>query len=76
MAIRRDDWSEWKRLVVGELRRISNHIEEDVKEHKEMRDAILNLKFNISHAAKIWGLLGGLIPAVIALVWWTINHNH
>jgi len=71
------DWGEYRRLILAELTRLNDGISE-VKAQiavlrsddiSEMKAEIAVLKFK----AGVWGLLGGLIPAVVAIVYASVK---
>jgi hypothetical protein len=62
-------WSEWSRYVLKELERLNNCYEGLHKDVGEIKTEIATLKVK----ASIWGLAGGLIPAVIVLIYYIIE---
>lgn len=58
-----ETWTEYQRLVLAELERHSNALEDmDKHLHKiEVEIAMLKIK------AGVWGLLGGFIPVALAV---------
>ena len=59
-----DGWQEWGRHVLAELVRLNNLYEKQSQRIGEVREDIAGLKVK----SGLWGLLGGLIPILIALV--------
>ncbi len=57
-------WSEYQKLVLSELERLSDWLESAEKRINELRLEVAILKVK----SGIWGLMGGLIPVLIYLV--------
>lgn len=67
-------WDEWRNHVLAEIRRLSEslaaHNALDQKYHDEMIKEIETLKVKSS----LWGLAGGLIPALAAFIYYMLKH--
>ena len=58
------DWREYKKLVISEIDRLSDHISNLEKKIDHLRGDVVMLKIK----SGVWGLLAGLIPVTIALL--------
>jgi len=73
-------WDEWKRYVLGELKRVSDEQtdmrKENVAQHVAILSSISDLKSDLSALkvkAGVWGLIGGAIPVSIGLLIWVFE---
>ena len=57
------EFNEYKRLIVYELKRLSDAIKELDRKERKNRDDIIIIKVK----AGIWGLIGASIPTIIAI---------
>jgi hypothetical protein len=71
----KNDWQEYKRLLLSELERLSISSEkirdEFRKEHEAIREEIKKINENLitlNLKAGVWGALAGAIPGLIVLV--------
>lgn len=56
-------WDEYQKLVLHELKELNKKAEANLVDHAAIKEDIATLKVK----AGIWGLVGGMIPVVIAL---------
>lgn len=67
------DWNEYKRLILEALR--------DLKEsHERMENKLDGLQVNQAELKTemkikggVWGLIGGALPAIVALAFWLLK---
>lgn len=59
-----EDWSSYEKLVLAELKRLSESMGILDKEMSELSNQIAALKVQ----AGIWGIIGGAIPVAVALL--------
>jgi hypothetical protein len=64
MAEENGDWREYKKLVISEIDRLSDHIVGLEKKIDHLRGDVVMLKVK----SGIWGLFAGLIPVTIAVL--------
>jgi len=57
-------WNEWSKYVLKELERLNGCYEQIDKKVDKIEQEIAMLKVK----SGVWGLVGGLIPVVIALI--------
>jgi len=57
-------WREYKLLVMSELNRLARSINSIDKKLDSIREDVIALKVK----AGIWGLVGGIIPATVAII--------
>jgi hypothetical protein len=60
-----DDWAEYRRLILSELRRLHTENQRLSSKIDNLRDDVLSLKIK----ASLWGAAAGALPALIAIVW-------
>ena len=65
-------WQEWSRHVLAELVRLNNCLESIEKDMTDLKVNVGMLKVQ----SGLVGLIGGLIPSAIVLVWWIIENKH
>jgi len=68
-------WNEWQHHVLAEIRRLSSNVDklnESVQCHREKTAGEISA---LKVKAGIWGGIGGMIPAAIALFWYLINRH-
>ena len=58
-------WQEWGKHVLAELERLNKQGEEQTRIVMALREDIAGLKVK----AGIWGLVGGMLPALAALLY-------
>ena len=58
------DWREYKKLVISEIDRLSDHIGSLESKIDHLRGDVVMLKVK----SGIWGLFAGLIPVTIAML--------
>ena len=59
-----NDWSKYEQLVLSELKRISRDVTDIYSHVDKLREEVAALKVK----SGVWGLLGGTIPVIIAVV--------
>ena len=64
-----DSWNEWSNHVLKELERLNDCYEKLVESVQDARTEIAMLKVK----SGMWGALGGLVPVVVTLVFWSLN---
>lgn len=64
-----DNWNEYRRLMLAELERHEGWLKVLETRKNELRVEVERLKIK----AGIWGLMGGLIPAVAAALLWLLS---
>ena len=64
MAEENGDWREYKKLVISEIDRLSDHIGSLESKIDNLRGDVVMLKVK----SGIWGLFAGLIPVTIAML--------
>jgi len=64
MAEENGDWREYKKLVISEIDRLSDHIGSLESKIDNLRSDVVMLKVK----SGIWGLFAGLIPVTIAML--------
>ena len=64
MVVENGDWREYKKLVIIEIDRLSEHIGSLEGKIDHLRGDVVMLKVK----SGIWGLFAGLIPVTIALL--------
>ena len=64
MAEENGDWREYKKLVISEIDRLSEHIGSLESKIDNLRSDVVMLKVK----SGIWGLFAGLIPVTIAML--------
>lgn len=57
-------WAEYQRLVLSELERLNDNMEERDKVTQKMQVDIAMLQVK----AGVWGLIGGVIPVIVLIV--------
>ena len=60
-----DDWNQWGKHVLSELQRFDDKLEKIEKELHHMNVELATLKIR----AGFWGMLAGMIPGFIALLY-------
>ena len=60
-------WDEWRNFVILELQRISQTHQELAAEVKTLRVEAARELAALKTKAGIWGLLGGLLPVLVAI---------
>lgn len=60
-----EDWNEYRRLVLAELKRLTERIDGLSSQISTMQSAIAVLQFR----AGLWGALAGAVPGAIAILW-------
>lgn len=58
-----DSWGEYRRLVLSELERIDRSLAIIHRDVSSIRSEVTTLKVK----ASVWGLMGGLIPVIVAI---------
>ena len=69
-------WDEWKNHVLAELERLNGHLEKSHESHAILLEKILEMDSRVKGLeikAGVWGLLGGLIPALTAVILWKLQ---
>jgi len=64
MANENGDWRDYKKLVISEIDRLSEHIGNLESKIDHLRGDVVMLKVK----SGIWGLFAGLIPVTIAVL--------
>ena len=64
MVVENGDWREYKKLVISEIDRLSDHIGSLEGKIDHLRGDVVMLKVK----SGIWGLFAGLIPVTIAML--------
>jgi len=72
-----NEWAEWSRnIVIEELRRLNSSITNIEKSisgvHKDMSSINIELA-TLKVKSGIWGLLGGVIPVIAALLYYLLT---
>jgi len=58
-----EEFELWKNHILAELERLSGEVKDHNENHVKIIEAIAELKVR----AGIWGLMGGMIPVIIAV---------
>ena len=66
-----NSWKEWSKHVILELKRLNERYEALDSKVTTIMTEIAALKVK----AGIWGLMGGLIPAIGVLIWWLVGRK-
>lgn len=61
-------WNQWSRHVLRELERLDANVESIKKEVIEIKGHIIEMKERIRSKSIMWGALGAIIPATVAIV--------
>ena len=64
-----EDWNEYRRLVLAELKRLTERIDTLTDRIARMESSMAVLQFRSGLIGALLGALGGAIPAII----WAIN---
>jgi len=64
-----NDWNEWRKFVLAELKRLGEGLESLGKSVGRLRVEVAMLKVK----SGIWGVIGGSIPVVVMLILWYLK---
>jgi len=64
-----DSWAEWRKHILLELQRLGNCYDKVSSELNDIKGSVRELKIQ----AGVWGLAGGLIPALVVLVYYIVE---
>ncbi len=61
-------WGEWSRHVLAELERLDRSVKEVDACGRRLEAELASLRAEVRVKSGVWGLLGGAIPVIIALL--------
>lgn len=77
------DWDEQRALVLAELKRLHEGIEEvktkldklNNTELSDLKSEIAVMKSELRIKSGVWGLLAGSVPAIVALIYFVVSKH-
>lgn len=78
-GLNNNGWDRWQNYVLNELKRLNSSYEGIVGTMSNIRaNDLTKIKTEISALkvkSGIWGLMGGMIPAIIAIIIWFLSQS-